>query len=288
MKGGAFLFVLISVSFGFVIIVDGFRAFPSSQRLSYKVVGKTAVFANTKKGVYVRPSAAIERGSGFFVPGLEGPRVRLLFGLLILVLTAVNHSLSATISETTTSESLAIGFSILLLLQAAIEFGKEEKGFVVSLNRPDISLLKDTKLDELSLVQRWATDAIELDWKDKVEWSAASYIAITPATMILLLEKDRILYSLGPSFLGIVDTIEERLGCNEALKALENAKTDRILLPKTHPATSILSSLESKSRCIILQNVGKDRCLMMISDQLIQAFTKNDLRWLGQIANYIK
>ena len=24
------------------------------------------------KGVYVRPSAAIERGSGFFIPGLEG------------------------------------------------------------------------------------------------------------------------------------------------------------------------------------------------------------------------
>ena len=50
----------------------------------------------TKKkttGVYARPSAAIERGSGFFIPGLEGSRVRLLFGILALVLTYVNNSL---------------------------------------------------------------------------------------------------------------------------------------------------------------------------------------------------
>ena len=31
---------------------------------------------NKRKGVYSRPSAAIERGSGFFIPGLEGGRVR--------------------------------------------------------------------------------------------------------------------------------------------------------------------------------------------------------------------
>ncbi len=53
--------------------------------------------ANNKKakGVYVRPSGAIERGSGFFVPGLEGPKVRVLFGIVLLALTAINHSLGS-------------------------------------------------------------------------------------------------------------------------------------------------------------------------------------------------
>jgi len=44
---------------------------------------------------------------------------------------------AATAARTTTgsfTESLAVRYAILLLLQAAIEFGKEEKGFVVSLN----------------------------------------------------------------------------------------------------------------------------------------------------------
>ena len=49
--------------------------------------GESSSRDNNKKkssGVYARPSAAIERGSGFFIPGLEGSRVRLLFGILAL------------------------------------------------------------------------------------------------------------------------------------------------------------------------------------------------------------
>ena len=35
-----------------------------------EAIGKQA------KGFYIRPSAAIERGGGFFVPGLEGTKLR--------------------------------------------------------------------------------------------------------------------------------------------------------------------------------------------------------------------
>ena len=87
----------------------------------------------------MRPSAAIERGSGFFIPGLEGPKVRLLFGIVVLLLTAVNRALTIilpTDGAMTVTETLAIGYAMLLLLQAAIEFGKEERGFVVSLINP--------------------------------------------------------------------------------------------------------------------------------------------------------
>ena len=36
-------------------------------------------------GYYVRPSAALERGGGFYVPGLEGDRLRLLVAVVLLV-----------------------------------------------------------------------------------------------------------------------------------------------------------------------------------------------------------
>eukprot|EP00981_Chlorochromonas_danica_P000266 scaffold61_cov180-Ochromonas_danica.AAC.18 len=43
-----------------------------------------------RRGYYVRPSAAIERGGGFFVPGLEGDKIRLASALLLLLLLLVN------------------------------------------------------------------------------------------------------------------------------------------------------------------------------------------------------
>ena len=40
-------------------------------------------YEEAKKGFYVRPSAAVERGGGFFIPGLEGYKLRLAVALLL-------------------------------------------------------------------------------------------------------------------------------------------------------------------------------------------------------------
>ena len=40
---------------------------------------------------YKRPSAALERGGGFFVPGLEGYKLRAAMGTLVLTLLALNR-----------------------------------------------------------------------------------------------------------------------------------------------------------------------------------------------------
>lgn len=44
------------------------------------------------KGYYVRPSRAIEKGGGFYVPGLEGERIRIISGITFLFLIAINLS----------------------------------------------------------------------------------------------------------------------------------------------------------------------------------------------------
>ncbi len=43
------------------------------------------------KGYYRRPSKAIEKGGGFFVPGLEGEKIRVFSASLLFVLFAVNR-----------------------------------------------------------------------------------------------------------------------------------------------------------------------------------------------------
>lgn len=244
----------------------------------------TQLYAKDSKGVYARPSAAIERGSGFFIPGLEGPRVRLLFGLTVLILTAVNHAL-ADVTAYSLTETLAVGYSMLLLLQAAIEFGKEENGNVLSLDRSEASASDpNSTTGDVSLLQQWALDSVSPEWNEKVQWSAASYIALTPAKTILLLDKDHVIYSLGLKE-GDLDEKLESTGCTAAIETLSNAKSGRVSLPSTHPAVVLLAPQEY--RCVILQSINDKQCWMVASDQLIQAFTNQDLRWLGQLASYI-
>lgn len=238
----------------------------------------TALYSSSKKkqtGVYSRPSAAIERGSGFFVPGLEGPKVRLLFGLVVLVLTAANHALSST-SSGVFSEGLAVIFSILLLLQAAIEFGKDERGFVV--DRPDES---SAASDSETLSQRWSIDSSP-EFKDAVQWSAASYIALTPATHMMLLEPDQIVYRLGSTENSMED---EARATKAALETVKASKSGRVSLPPNHPAVALVG--EEHGRCVVLQLIGDNQCWMMTSDQLLAAFTSQDLKWLGRLAVHV-
>lgn len=239
-------------------------------------------FAKDNKGVYSRPSAAIERGSGFFIPGLEGPRVRLVFGIIVLLLTALNHVLSSSSPTVAFSEGLAGVYAILLLFQAAIEFGKEEKGFVVTLENKEAT---DSATTASSFSQTWSSsNELSEDEKEKVQWAAASYVVLTPATHILLLDRnDGVVYRLGSTPAITVTSME---GTQAAFQALEKSSSGRVSLPPTHPAVTCLSSAEH-GRCVVLQRIHESKCWMMTSNQLLAAFTKEDLKWLGQLAKYV-
>jgi hypothetical protein len=47
-----------------------------------------------RKGFYVRPSKALETGGGFYVPGVEGSRLRLGLAVASVVLLFVNRAIS--------------------------------------------------------------------------------------------------------------------------------------------------------------------------------------------------
>lgn len=247
------------------------------------------------KGVYVRPSGAIERGSGFFFPGLEGPRVRLLFGGILLFLTALNHVLiqETSLISFSLEEQIAVVYSLLILFQAAIEFGKEElivEGGVSS-NAAGKSGSSNASLLQKDLIQKWSTvDKLSQTQKDRIQWAAASYLSVTPATQMLLLSNDSILYRLGSDQNLVAasekDSSSVEQGIRAALDQLSQSKGGRVALPATHPAVLALG-LES-SRTVVLQRISRDSCWVMSSaDQLLASFTSADLKWLGQLARYI-
>ena len=309
------------------------EATPWSCPLSSTVHGRSRLFAESDtpksskvKGVYVRPSGAIERGSGFFVPGLEGPRVRVLFGGVLLVLTALNHVLvptgvaaattpttATTVSSFSLEEQIAIFYSVLVLFQAAIEFRKEELivegasrgGGIDSVNSANrgssISNTSNTSNTsnnnksflQKDLTQKWnQADQLAESEKDKIQWAAASFLSVTPATQMLLLSKDSIVYQLGSdessntSDRAMSLEVSIQQGVRAALEQLSRSKGGRVALPGSHPVVAALG-LQS-ARTVVLQRISEDSCwVMSSSDQLLASFASADLKWLGQLARYV-
>jgi len=366
------------------------------------------------KGVYARPSAAIERGSGFFVPGLEGSRVRVLFGILVLVLSYINHTLSdvnitddaamhvmntidvvntvqtdtvnngiiesqSVVNEDAlrTANGIATFYGTLLLMQGAIEMAKENGLGVISLGTTDNledmtkNIASDDDDDDENenytstnvnpnananantnlMQQNISPRLLEEEEKKKntivesIQWVAATYVALTPATHVLLLEdwiddddddndknndqqehtivdnSPSILYNLGhnPPIASLLSTsnsssssssspeIEIKMAITQALDTVTQSKGGRISIPSTNKASIALLPEQSR-RCVLLQRIDlnnksnnsndlkhhhtrniKSRrlCLLVGSDQLLPSFTKNDLKWLGQLGQYV-
>ena len=262
------------------------------------------------KGVYVRPSGAIERGSGFFVPGLEGPRVRLVVGMVLLSLTFVNHfMISGSSDGFQFEEGLAIGYSLLVLVQAGIEYIKEgQQGSAVpspskatgSASTSNMETDSEVSASESSpssaaLIQTFDDRAFDADNsnidKSSVAWAAASYLSLTAATTMILLTKDEddnmyIAYQLGKHKSA---TENVNAGIEAAFEALSKSSSGRIALPMSHPAAeSLLSSQDPTIKTAILQSISSTACWLVGSDQLLASFPSQDLQWLQELGVYVE
>ena len=259
-----------------------------------------------ERGIYSRPSAAIERGSGFFIPGLEGPRIRILFGMTVLLANGANHLFAE--SEVgdlgqLVAEVLAAGYGMFLLLQGLIESGVGFANNSSSRGSEDLIVESDgdnnavVGLDSSTAVvvsnNNGFSPAIEGDQfaMKSIQRLAQTIVSLTPATHFLLAnEEDGILYRYG-----IWDGGNNSLGNKDdyttiiktALDATGSSRAGRVALPSEHPVSNLLPT--SATRCILVQSIdgfgsGGKSCLIIGSDKLLPAYTKNDLRWIGQLA----
>ena len=304
----------------------------TSTATSTTVISKSIETNQSKKkkkksnGVYVRPSAAIERGSGFFVPGLEGYKVRLFVGTIVVLVTVILHYYNSEIyhpipvstsdtkpfidsddvysSGNNFAEALAIFYGLLVLLQGSIEARKDvlAASSIFNSGNEQSSLNSSNGKSLQTYQQQWSVDVSDMDWRNKVEWVASTYLSLTTATNMILVGPGKIIFSLGTMARSsnIDDGVEESIGCNAALATLAQSKSGRLSLPMNHVTVRTLlfpsSSLESNSidnqtaapvpRSVVLQRINAQLCWMMVSNQLLASFTANDLQWLGQLAQY--
>ncbi|EKX49473.1 hypothetical protein GUITHDRAFT_136133 [Guillardia theta CCMP2712] len=77
-----------------------------------------------RKGFYVRPSKALEKGGGFYVPGLEGYKLKLAVSVLAFSLLAINRVLlpgyQPTINQQT-SEAVVVFTALFILIQSLLD-----------------------------------------------------------------------------------------------------------------------------------------------------------------------
>jgi hypothetical protein len=322
-----------------------------------------------KEGVYTRPSGAIERGSGFYVPGLEGPKVRLVFGGLLLVVLAANHVISnpsTAVSSTSTStslspqpavfvETLSFFYAALVLLQGVVQYRRDSNKATMMTTRAnqqeerwravDAEDEEDGGNDDSndgddsnylyyqqvwSVVRPAADDdqhhpRSSLAWQGRVEWAARTLTALTPATHVLLVAPDSVLFSHGRRsttttrqvfWEAAEDDDVSRVGlwCDAVTSTMAQSTTGRLALPPTHPIVQQLlqnmndndadaenddaddgTLLRQKTTrttktttTVLLQRVTATMCLVVVAvDQRLAAYQSTDLEWLGRLAAFV-
>ena len=116
-------------------------------------------------------------------------------------------------------------------------------------------------------------------------------MSFTPATYFQFVTEDfGVIYSVGVGgeIAANNDDNEEKRLAKLSLDAVAGSKGGRVALPSDRPASKLLP--ESATRCILVQRVseyqGSRACMIIGSDKLLPSFTKNDLRWIGQLAEY--
>ena len=268
---------------------------------------KVPTKSSREQGIYARPSAAIERGSGFFIPGLEGSRIRLLFGITVLIADVANHILVGSRPGDwgqVVAESLAAFYGALLLLQGGIEVGIERGAAVVPQSSNEgITITTSSDKNDSILSGYWTSNSrVADDVLSKndiaiktIQQMAQTIITFTPSIYFQFVsEESGILYSFGVDDDAdiINDTEQQKQLAKLALDAVSGSKGGRVALPSDHPASKLLP--DNATRCILVQkmngfNNGSQQaacCVIIGSDKLLPSFTKNDLRWIGQLAEY--
>ena len=225
-----------------------------------------------KQGVYSRPSAAIERGSGFFFPGLEGPKIRLASGAAILVAVGVNHIISA--DHTTPLEGLAVVYSLLVLLQGVVQFQRENR---LLGNVSDSLESSPERAIAYQLV--WSVPVQDTAWREKVEWAAQTLTSLTVCSHLILLSPEAVIFSWGRTPIEKNDQLR-----SAAMSTLATSTSGRVSLPADHPVVSYLDP--NFRTTVILQRCGPGMCWILASDWDLASYSPSDLKWMGRMGEY--
>lgn len=257
-----------------------------------------------KRGIYSRPSAAIEKGSGFFIPGLEGGRVRVAFGLVLIIANIVNNNAGAGAAANAVdygiTEWIGIIFSIILISQGVFE-SIEERNMLAADDAESSSSSSSSSIDSnsnrIEVVQN-SNPSLSSTLSKELRWVGLTIFSFTGTTNFLVWDNtDSLCFTLTSSKSNIISSndIDQSIiqtSIQSARNSLSTSSTGTISVPNTHPISNIIinNNNDDNNQGIILQRIHYDNSwgILLITDQpMQQAYTKDDFRWLSVLANFI-
>lgn len=226
------------------------------------------VFAEDRnRGIYARPSSQISRGSGFFIPGLRGPRVRVVASftlVLAVLLNGLHDGFKFPVSEV--SGVLA---GVGLGLSAVVEVLKEKS--------------VQQQLEQLEIPDGGSIQFVKL--VDSAEQHdsliASAILTSSPSTSVFLL-----------------DNAEARIALHYAATATSAAtnattKTLREIISSAPPspsssseiftldaATHVVGELLPPNTKTVLLTASKQSTWIVASSERIERFEKRDLKMI--------
>jgi len=146
----------------------------------------------------VRPSRAIEKGGGFFVPGLEGGKIRVVSGLFLFLLYAINRPAAVDFNVIDVPETISqiIGLVAICLLfaQGIVELIPTQSPTIAQSTNSFLSILQSAADEDTLLTGR--ADAVA---RSIIKTCAhVNYIAVLVDPQSGINSSSNILYEIGP------------------------------------------------------------------------------------------
>lgn len=239
-----------------------------------------------KAGYYARPSAAFEQGGGFYVPGLEGPRLRLAAATVLSTGLVMNRFLSPGTPQPSQmiSELLGAAGCLYIVVQVAVASKAKQQA-----DMERFRAMRASRLEEQKFIDEESLDA---DSSRRAQWAANSLLSLTPARAVVWVDaalkgkqqegEPRVLLRFGR----FSENLED--GC--CLTPLFECLGDKDMVSLGGPDFPIprppQSPLPSNAESVLLLRTSAKGVLVIASEQT-DAFSEKHGLWAAQIADYL-
>lgn len=233
---------------------------------------------------YKNPSKAIEKGGGFFIPGLRGPRLRYFVSILASCLLALNHIASPAVhTSTQTISEIFAAFSSFAVLATAVADSATQVPTPQSSKTRDPSLRTQENDKNTYVKQDLSLDSYkEQTSAETAAWALAVCTDLTKVSHIAAFREGKIITATANVDAAKPDgPVIQRV--HEELRPVYVANTTDL------PADVTLPFLSSAPQCVFVVPVSG--CVVSFSTELAVSkptgFSVEERRWLKVFASRI-
>lgn len=234
-------------------------------------------------GYYRRPSAALEQGGSFYVPGLEGTRLRTAGAVVLSVGLLLNRVLSP--GEPVTSQYISEAFGVFGCLVVFAQSAAQ--------NRVDSEMEQDALRAAFAARLKERQDVAEslpTLTTERARWAAATMLKVTPARAVVWVGADgAVLARCGrfPEPTSSEPAAMDAVDVQPLLALMAEDATAGSLLAEAEFTDAPPAPLPRNAASALLCRCGDGGSVLAIASEQPFAFSERHARWLQDCASLL-